>query len=308
MSRIIFAGTSEFGIPTLEKIKAQHELVLIITQPDKPSGRNKILAPSPIKLWAQKNNIPLEQPERIKDLELRIKSVEADLMIVAAYGQIIPEDVLNIPSKGSINIHGSVLPQYRGASPIQTTLLNNDFTAGVTILQMDAKMDHGPILGIKTITLNGDETFPQLYKTLSLLSVDLTLDVVSKIFDGNIQPQVQNHQDATYTKLLDRTDGRIDWSSKTVVEIDAQIRALNPEPGTWTMLKGKVVKILEAKKATDNKIDLPGKIYVLNGEIAVKCLDGSLILKRVKPEGKNEMTGKDFLNGLQNLSDKIFIS
>jgi len=308
MSRIIFAGTSEFGIPTLEKLKAQHELVLIITQPDKPSGRNKILSPSPVKLWAIKNNVPLEQPEKIKDLQLRIAAVEADIMVVAAYGQIIPAEVLSIPKHGSINIHGSVLPQYRGASPIQTTLLNNDFTAGVTILQMDEKMDHGPVLGIKTITLNGDETFPELYKTLSILSVNLVLDVLNKIFDGTIQPQIQNHNEATFTKLLTREDGKIDWSSKTVAEIDAQIRALNPEPGTWTMLKGKVVKILEAKKATDNKIELPGKIYVLNGEIAVKCLDGSLILKKVKPEGKNEMSGKDYLNGLQSLSDKIFIS
>ena len=137
MQKIIFAGTSEFGIPTLEALKAQYELVLVITQPDKPAGRNKVLTPPPIKLWALKNNIQVLQPDKIGEIKSQIAALEPDLMLVAAYGQIIPKDVLDIPKFKSINIHGSILPQYRGATPIQSTILHGDLSAGVTLIQID---------------------------------------------------------------------------------------------------------------------------------------------------------------------------
>src|SRR3989344_7136894 len=306
MQKIIFAGTSEFGIPTLEALKAQYELVLVITQPDKPAGRNKVLTPPPIKLWALKNNIQVLQPDKIGEIKSQIAALEPDLMLVAAYGQIIPKDVLDIPNFKSINIHGSILPQYRGATPIQSTILHGDLSAGVTLIQMDEKMDHGPILAIRTIQLLGRETFPELYKKLAELSAELVPDVLVKLGEDNLRPQGQDHSQATFTKLLGREDGKIDWATPAA-EIDRQIRALNPKPGTWTKLQDKIVKILEAEIINDHKIDLPGKLYVSAEGLAVKALDNSLLLKRVQPEGKNEMTGKDYLNGLKSLNDKMFM-
>lgn len=305
--RIVFAGTSEFGIPTLEKLKLEHELVLIISQPDRPSGRNKTLTPSPIKTWGAKHGIEVAQPEKISELENRFTNLNSDLLLVAAYGQIIPLNILSIPKFGSVNIHGSVLPKYRGASPIQATILNNEKEAGISLLVMDEKMDHGPLIATASIPLVGTETFPKLYISLADLAASLTAETLPNYFGGSITPRPQDHSQATFTKLLTREDGLVNWN-QTASEVFCQVRALNPEPGTWSKLKGKVVKILEVEKVIENKIELPGKIFVYNGEPAVKCLDGSVILKRVKPEGKNEMTGKDFLNGLQNLSDKIFIS
>lgn len=314
--KIIFAGTSEFGIPTLEKLKASasvetssdrhHELVLVITQPDKPAGRDKKLAPPPVKVWAQKNNIPVEQPEKIKDLGLKLSSLNPDLLLVAAYGQIIPKDILDIPKFGSINIHGSLLPQYRGASPIQSAILNGNQETGITLIKMDDRMDHGPMIAREKIYLTGKEKFPELYKTLSLVSAELVEKTLPDWFAGKITPEEQSHNEASFSKMLTRQDGKITWAQPAAV-IDQQIRALNPEPGTWTELKGKVVKILEAEILPDHKIELPGKLYSHNGEVAVKCLDNGLILKRVKLEGKNEISGKDFLNGLQGLNDKLFI-
>lgn len=304
--KIIFAGTSEFGIPSLEKLKAQHELVLVITQPDKPAGRDKKLAPSPIKLWAQKNNIPVAQPERIINDKLEIINYNPDLLLVAAYGQIIPKEILDIAKFGSINIHGSLLPKYRGASPIQSAILNGDTETGITLLKMDEKMDHGPIIASARVTIAENDNFLVLYKKISMIAADLVAETLPKWFADEIKPIEQIHEQATYTKLLTREDGKIDWA-KPAVEIQNKIRALNPEPGTWTKLKDKTVKILEVQIINENKIELPGKLYVTNGELAVKCLDHSLALKKVKPEGKNEMAGRDFLNGLKSLSDKLFI-
>lgn len=306
MQKIVFIGTTEFGIPTLEKLKKDYELVLVITQPDKPAGRNKTLTSPPVKIWAEKNKIPIEQPEKISNLKSIIYNLKSDLAVVAAYGQIIPKEILDLPRLGSINIHGSLLPKYRGASPIQSAILNGDVNTGITLIQMDEKMDHGPILGIQPIILSDNETFPALYKKLSLVAADLVSETLPKLFVGQIQPREQNHTTATFCKQMSFVDAKIDWA-KPASEIDRMVRALNPEPGTWTKLNNKVIKILEVELNNEHKIELPGKLYILNGQLAVKCLDGSLVIKKIKPDGKNEMSGKDFLNGLKTLSDKIFI-
>ncbi len=303
--RIIFAGTSEFGIPTLEKLKSSYELVLVITQPDKPTGRNKILTPPPIKVWAEKNNIKVIQPQKILDSKFQILDSNPDLMIVAAYGQIIPQEILDIPRFKSINIHGSLLPKYRGASPIQAAIMNQDEKTGITLIQMDAKMDNGPIIAKSEFALNGTETFSGLYKTLAMVSADLVMKALPDWFEGKIKPEVQNHPLATFSKMLTRTDARIDWS-QPAKKIDALVRALNPEPGTWTTLDGKTVKILKTILLQESKIELPGKIYWHQGQLAVKAIDGSLLIEQIQPEGKQPMSGKDFLNGLKT-ANKLFI-
>ena len=226
--------------------------------------------------------------------------------MVAAYGQILPQAILDLPKFGSINIHGSVLPKYRGATPIQATILNGDKSAGITLIQMDEKMDHGDILAIRTMALTGRETLPELYHSLSLLSAELVSEALTNLVAGRLSRQPQNHLEASYTKMLTRDDGKIDWA-RSAAEIDRKIRAYNPEPGTWTTLGGKLVKILEVEIISDHKIELPGKLYGTGEGLAVKCVDNSLLLKKVKPEGKNEMTGKDYLNGLQSLNNKLFL-
>ena len=302
--KIIFAGTSEFGIPTLEKIKDQ--LILIITRPDKPAGRDKKITAPPIKLWAQKNNIPFAQPEKLLTTHDQLQTLQPDLLLVAAYGQIISKEILDIPKFGSINIHGSILPKYRGASPIQSAILNGDPQTGITLLKMDEKMDHGPIIATKTIAIDGTDSFSSLYKKMSLLAADLVLETLPKWFAGEIKPIEQNHEQATFTKLLAREDGKIDWA-QPAVEIERKIRAFNPEPGTWTKLQDKTIKILEVGILSDHKIELPGKLYTHDGQLVVKCLDNGLIIKKLKPEGRNEMSGRDFLNGLRDFKSRIFI-
>jgi methionyl-tRNA formyltransferase len=303
--RIIFIGTSEFGIPTLEKLKKEQELVLVITQPDKPAGRKKELTPPPIKVWALKNNIQVLQSENILNLKALIEEVKPDLSIVAAYGQIIPKDILDIPKFKSINIHGSLLPKYRGASPIQAAILNQEQETGITLIQMDEKMDHGPIIAKEVVRLSGSETFVELYKKLGIVAADLISKILPDWFSGKIIAAEQVHSHASYVKLIKREDAKLDWSQSAKV-IDAKIRALNPEPGTWTMLDGKVVKILKASILGDHKIELPGKIYPHQGLLAVKTIDNSLQIELIQLEGKSVVSGKDFLNGLKTGS-KIFI-
>jgi methionyl-tRNA formyltransferase len=303
--RIIFIGTTEFGIPTLEKLKAQHELVLVISQPDRPFGRKKELTPPPVKVWALKNNIQVLQSENISNLKALIEEAKPDLSIVAAYGQIIPKNILDIPKFKSINIHGSLLPKYRGASPIQATILNLEPEAGITLIQMDEKMDHGPMLAKSSIKLNSTETFPELYKKLADLAASLIEKTLPDFFEGKIRPEEQLHERATFCKMIKRDDAKIDWS-KPAKQIDAMVRAYNPEPGTWTTLDGKTIKILKTSIINDHKIELPGKIYFHQSQLAVKTLDNSLIIAQIQPEGKSVMSGKDFLNGLKS-GNKLFI-
>ncbi len=303
--KIIYAGTTDFGIPTLERLKNNYELVLIITQPDKPTGRNKALTPPPIKVWAEKNNIPVQQPDKIASLKSVLTNLEPDLMIVAAYGQIIPKDILDIPKFKSINIHGSLLPKYRGPSPIQTAILNGSGSSGITLIQMDEKMDHGPIITTAAIPLDENENYTTLHKKMSLAAADLVMKILPDWFAGKITPVEQAHSLASYTKLLTRDDARIVWTNSGL-NILEQINALNPEPGTWTTLDGKNIKVISAKLLNESKIELPGKIYSYQGQLAVKTKDISILIDQIQPEGKSPMSGKDFLNGLKTGS-KIFI-
>lgn len=303
--KIIFAGTTDFAIPTLEKLLEQHELSLIITPTDKPVGRKKVLTAPAIKIWAEKNNLPVQQTEKISNLKSLISNLEPDLLLVAAFGQIIPSDVLNIPKFGSINIHASMLPKYRGASPIQTAIVNGDKETGISLIKMDEKPDHGPILGKKLTTITIDDNYQTLYNKLALLTADITPEVLRKYFTGQIAIQEQDHSKATLTKQFIRADGKINWG-QPAQQILQQLKALNPEPGTWTKLNEKSINILQATLSPTSKIELPGKIYREGRNLMVKTQDFSLRIDRLKPEGKNEMAGSDFLNGLKNLTSLFF--
>ncbi|MBX4187587.1 MAG: methionyl-tRNA formyltransferase [Candidatus Doudnabacteria bacterium] len=304
--RIIFTGTSDFGIPTLEMLKRGYDLVAVITQPDKPTGRKKVMTPPPTKVWALANDIKVLQPKKIADSLEEIKSLSPDVMVVAAYGQIIPLNVLNIPKKGSINLHASLLPKLRGASPIQTAIMNDEKESGVTVMIMDEKLDHGPIISSISIPIDDSDDYNQLHNKLSLAGAKILSETLPQWINGSIKGQEQDHNQATFTKLLKRDDARIDWT-KPAKQIVQKIKALNPEPGAWTTLDKKSVKIINAVEVKTGKIDLPGKINLEGNDCLVKCGDYSLKLIQVQIEGKNPISGQDFLNGLKNPETKVFV-
>jgi methionyl-tRNA formyltransferase len=303
---IIFAGTSEFGIPSLEKLINKHRLLFVITNPDRPAGRDHKISFSPIKQWAQANQVPIFQPEKISGIEDEIKKAHPDLLLVASYGQIIPQNILKIPKLGSVNIHASLLPKYRGASPIRAAILNNEKKTGVSLILMDEKMDHGPIVATKQTEINKDEDYTQLSTKLTVLAAELCDEALSKFMAGQIKPISQNHKFATFTKLIKTSDARINWG-KPSEEIARGIRAFSQSPGAWTTLDGKIVKIYEAEPFMPTPILLPGKIFKHKNGLAVKALDAGLQIKTIQPAGGRKMSGIDFTNGIKDVAKKYFI-
>ncbi|MBI2607616.1 MAG: methionyl-tRNA formyltransferase [Candidatus Doudnabacteria bacterium] len=304
--KIVFIGTSDFGIPTLQRLTANYQIPLVVTRPDRPVGRRKELTPPPLKIWAEKNNIRIEQPEKITNLKSQISNLQPDLILVAAYGQLIPKDILDISKFGAINIHASLLPKYRGATPIQNAILSGEQETGITLIKMDEQLDHGPIVSLKTISIANDDNYTTLHEKLAVLAASLVSDTLPDWFGGKIKAQEQDHSRATYTKIFATPDGKINWSDQAR-NISRKIRALNPNPGTWTTLDQKNVKILSGTILNHSKIELAGKLYRHNGQLAVKCHDYSLLIDQLIPEGKKLMTGSEYLNGIKNLETKIFL-
>lgn len=285
--KIIFISTAEFGVPALEKlIASKYQPEFVITSPDKPAGRKQVLTPFPVKKEADKWQIPVLQPNNIGKIKEKLKEIEPDLMIVVAYGQLLPKSILDIPKKGTLNIHPSLLPKYRGSSPIQNAILNNDTETGVTIMQIDEKMDHGPILGQIKAKINTDETAESLHNRLAYLSADYLMEILPKYLNNEITLQPQDDSKATFTKILTREDGKIDLNKKAE-EIERQIRAYYPWPGTWLIYKGKRLKILKVKVADSS------------GHQALKTKDKYLLPELVQPEGKKPMEWDQFLRGVK---------
>jgi len=306
--KILFMGTPEFAIPAFNALlKANYKVVAVITAPDAPIGRKQIITSPPIKIEAKKNNIPVLQPEKIKDIQWiqKIKKLNPDLIIVCAFGQIIPKEILDIPKFGAINIHPSLLPKYRGASPIQYTILNNEKETGITIILMDEQMDHGPIITNSKLKIKNEKiTYKELTKELSELAAKLLIKTLPKWINKKIKPQEQNHNEATFTKIIKKEDGKIDWNNPAE-KIDAQIRALNPWPGTYSIFNGKSIKILEAETIkTDEKLPT-GKVFKINNDIVIKCGVNALKIKTIQIESKKPIDIKSFINGYPNFINSI---
>ena len=325
--KIIFLGTSEFGAIVLEELcKSKHKPILVVTVQDKPVGRKQVLTPSPVKVIAQKRKIPVEQPDKIRNLKLEIRNLKPDLGIVAAYGNLIPKDMLDIPKYGFINVHPSLLPKYRGPSPIQYAILNGDQETGVTIILVDEKMDHGPILAARELefsifnfqfsnksqTSNSKITYKQLHDKLAALGADLLIETIPRWLNDEIKPVPQDESKATYTKILKKEDGRLDWR-KTAEEIERQVRAFNPWPGThtfWqamnrTMLR---VKILKARvhQSPSGKIYPLGKVLVVpQNEIGLQCGKDFLVAEKLQLEGGEIMGSEEFLRGHPDFAGTI---
>jgi len=278
--KIVFMGTPDFSETILKRlVRSPYKPYLVITETDKPGGRGNTLISQPVKLLALNEGIEIWQPNRLSSIEEDLKQLNPDLCIVAAYGKIIPKSILDIPKYGSINVHPSLLPKYRGASPIQAAILNNDKYTGVTIMKMDEKMDHGPILSQAELLIHPRPTTEVLSKNLAKIGANLLVKTIYFYITKKIKPHAQKHDKATFVKLIKKEDGLINWN-KSALEIDAKIRAYNPWPGAFTFVNGKRLKISLAH-LENNK----------------------LIIDKVQMEGKNEISFADFLRGYHKKLD-----
>lgn len=311
--KIVFIGTPEFGAIILEGIiKGDYKPILVVTASDKPVGRGQILTPPPVKITAQKYKMPVLQPEKIKNSADDIRNTNPDLIIVAAYGQILPKEILEIPKNGCFNIHPSLLPKYRGSTPLQAAILNGDKKTGVTIILMDEKMDHGPIVNQRALEIEENETAAALHDKLAEFGKSLLLETIPKWQKGILKTRPQDETEATYTKILTREDGRINWK-KTAGELEKEVRAytLWPESFTFWERRGGLIfriKILKVRvQKSTGRVSYPiGKILVVpQNEIGVQCGGGFfpgrggdfLVIERLKMEGGGEMGSEEFLRG-----------
>ncbi len=310
--KMVFVGTPEFGAIILEKlVENNYKPVLVITSPDKPVGRKQTITPPPTKISAQKHNIPVLQPEILANSKSQITNYKPDLIVVAAYSQIIPKEILDIPPYGCLNIHPSLLSQYRGPSPIQTAILNGDKKTGVTIVLMDEKMDRGPILNQRFLDIEIKETSETLLVKSANLGARLLMETIPKWIKKMIKPVPQDESQATYSRILHKDDGQINWK-RTADRLEKEIRAYFPWPGSYTFWKKKSgqsikIDILKARilKSTETVGYPLGKTLVVpQNEIGVQCGAGPigrtgdfLVIEKMKMEGKKEMTSEDFLMG-----------
>jgi len=314
---MFFWGTPEFALPALNALKKANFLISgIVTNPDEKKGRKLAIAPPPVKKWALENNVPVFQPESLKkeyfsarpEEEKKILSAlkTADLFLVVSYGKIIPKKFLKIPPWGVLNIHPSLLPRWRGPSPIQYAILAGDSETGVTIMKIDEEMDHGPILAQKKFLISANTNYPELHDKLADLGAELLIETLPKYLAGKIRPKEQNHEEAVYSRILEKKDGHIDWSL-SAVEIENKIRALTPWPSCWTVWKkNKKESRLRVDKAVIFSLSLssgkPGLVSAGEGKLLLVCTgQGRLEIKKLTLEGKKTMDAKDFLAGNKDI-------
>jgi len=331
--KYIFFGSSEFAKIVLEKL-LQNNLkpVLVVTQPPKPKGRKQILSPSLIQIFAEQEKISCFVPTNlnVEDFIQTIKNLQPDLILLTAYGKIIPSVLLKLPPKGFINLHPSLLPKWRGATPIQSTILAGDKEAGVTLFLMDEQIDHGPIIQNTVYSIQYTRiTYSELSKQLAEIGADLIIKTIPRWLNGEIIPLPQDESLATYCHKITSEDEKINWQT-SAEEIDRKVRALNPNPGvyfecspacagrekkgsersegSYTLANNKIIKIIEGFPLFDSQLSInknPGGIFEYERKMAIKCNSGFYIIEKLKPAGKDIMTSESFLNGNQWIKSYI---
>lgn len=298
--KVIFMGTPDFAAKALESLdNAGHEIVLVVTQPDKEKGRGKQVSQSPVKEYAVAHNMNVFQPVKIREKENvdYLKGFEADICVVAAFGQILTEDILNMPKYGCVNIHASLLPKYRGAAPIQWSILNGEKQTGVTIMQMDKGLDTGDMLLQKAIDIEACDTGESLFDKLMLLGSELICEALVKIEKGELIPIRQNEEESTYAGKITKDMGLIDFSRDSEI-IERYVRGLNSWPSAFTMINGKTLKIWKADIVKTESTEAPGSVIEVSSDaIVVKTGNGAISIKEIQLEGKKRMTVHDFLLG-----------
>ncbi len=312
--KVIFMGTPLFAVPSLESLisDAEIEVLTVVTQEDKKVGRKQILMPSPVKETALKHGIPVLQPPSLKNnkeaLEL-IKKLKPDFLVVVAYGQILPREMLSVPRYACVNLHGSLLPRYRGASPIEEAILNGDKETGLSFIKMEERMDSGDILLLHRVRIEPEDTSVTLRAKMSVIGGSLLPYLLKDYRDGNIFPIKQNHAKATFCRKIKKEDGLIDMKVLTAEQILNRIRAYTPWPSCFITVNGKKLKILEAyadESASKTAKSKPGEtIFIDKDTVAFVTASGLLIPKKVQLEGKNPMSAHDFLLGNGNFFKKI---
>lgn len=288
--RVIFFGSDNFSLPLIKLIDAKHNLAAIITQPDKPKGRGKKMKANPIAQWAKLHNKNL-----FYDMaDIQLESINFDIGVVAAYGNIIPEYLINLPKYRLINLHPSLLPRYRGASPVESAILNGDTKTGISIIYVEKRLDSGDILAMKEYPLSGKENSIELRNILSEIGADMTLEVMKNI--DNIVPVKQGDATAVYTKKLNKDDCKISFVSETAVEIDRKIRAYL-SMGSFFKLDGLRIIVEKARYDAENSKKPAGSIIRADTKLSIQTKNGILRIKQILPEGKKPMSIKQFLNG-----------
>jgi len=302
-------GTSDFGAAILQKlINNNYGPVLVLTAPDKPVGRKKIITFSPVKQICQRNGIAVLQPVKTKEAEEKIRKLNPDLIIIAAYGQIIPKSIFEIPKLGALNIHPSLLPKYRGTSPIQTAILNGEKITGITVFLIDQLIDHGPIIAQKKYSIPENIYYKDLERELSKLASEFIVEIIPKWLKGKLKALPQEEKLATYTKIIKKEDGKINWN-RPAIQIERQIRAFQPWPGTFTFWENKnkkIIKIIQGRATESFLKEKPGKVFSTKKErMIVQCKKNGLIIEKLQLEGKNIMTAKEFILGHQGFVGAI---
>ena len=298
--KVIYMGTPDFAVEALESIiSAGHEVVLVVTQPDKPKGRGKEMQMTPVKKCALAHEIPVFQPVKIKEPEAveYLKTFEADIFVVAAFGQILSSEILHMPKYGCVNIHASLLPMYRGAAPIQAVIINKEKETGVTIMQMDEGLDTGDMLMKEAIPIASDETGESLHDKLSELGAEMIVKALVAIEEGSITATPQGDGETCYASMLKKEMGCIDWR-KSADDIEHLVRGLYPWPGTYTFFNGKIIKIQRVAVSDLPAQGEPGEVCEVTKEmLRVNTGQGTLEIRELQPEGKKRMSVHDFLLG-----------
>lgn len=302
-------GTPEFSVPILKMLIKNYNVVGVVTQPDREVGRKKVLTPSPIKQTAMEFNIPVITPEKLRIEYEKVLAFKPDIIVTCAYGQILPNEILNYPKYGCINVHASLLPKYRGGAPIQRAIMNGEVKTGITIMYMNEGMDTGDMIEKKELIIENDDNYDEVSKKLSVIGTDLLEDVLPKIIKGKIKRTIQDNEDATYAPIIKREDEKLDFN-KTTFEIYNHIRALSTTPGAYAILDKKVVKIYSSRMSDhihpNKKNGEIVKIY--DDGIGISTSDSEIVITDIKIEGKNKMSVKQYLNGknADELLGKIF--
>lgn len=302
--KIVFFGTSSVALPILEALNQHHEILAVVTSPDKKVGRKQETQESPVSVLAQEMNHKILKPESVKGndlLRLELEDLGADLFVVVSYGYILPTEIINLPKFKTINVHFSLLPKYRGPAPIQYALLNGDSETGTSIFVLDEQVDHGPLLAQLKVAIDSDDNFITLGDKLARKSAELLLTILPDYEGGKLIPKPQDESQASVTKIISKDDGKINWN-KTAQEIDNQFRAFYPWPGIWTMWNGKKLKILDGQPGGQTSA-APGTVLD-NGRVA--CGGGSTLqINTLQLEGKTETDLKSFLNGYKDFAGSI---
>lgn len=299
--RAVFMGTPEFAVPTLQALIDHHQVEAVVTQPDKQRGRGKKVQFPPVKEKAVEHEIPVYQPQKARDEEFVeiLREINPDVIVVVAYGQILPESILNIPKYGCINVHGSLLPKYRGAAPIQWAVLDGEEKTGITTMYMEKGLDTGDMIDKAEIVLDPKETAGTLHDKLMEIGANLLLETLEKLENETAVRIKQNDSESCYASMLTKEMGQINFS-KSAREIECLIRGMNPWPSAYTSLNGKTLKVWEAEVLTENPGEEPGTVIdVTKDAIVVACKEGALKLLEIQMAGKKRMKVSAFLLGYQ---------